>query len=53
MVLQLAALAFDLSNGPLVVEIPASSADYALVGEFCDNWQAPVAMVGIEGLDKG
>ncbi len=48
-----AALAYDLSNGPLVVEIPASSADYALIGEFCDNWQAPVAMVGIEGLDKG
>lgn len=48
-----AAMAFDLTNGPFVIEIPASSDEYAVIGEICDNWQAPVTMVGIEGPDGG
>lgn len=44
---------YDLTNGPLVLEMPASNADYAVIGEICDNWQAPVTMVGIEGPDEG
>jgi len=48
-----AGMAYDLTQGPLVVEIPASSSDYAVIGEICDNWQAPVTMVGVEGPDKG
>jgi hypothetical protein len=48
-----AGMPFDLSSGPFVVEIPASSADYAIIGEICDNWQAPLTMVGVEGPDAG
>ncbi len=48
-----AMLAYDLTTGPLVIEIPASSGDYAILGEICDNWQAPITMVGIEGPDAG
>jgi hypothetical protein len=29
-------------DGPFVVEIPASSNESAIIGEICDNWQAPV-----------
>jgi hypothetical protein len=48
-----ACMPFDLTHGPLVVEIPASANEYAIIGEICDNWQAPVTMVGIEGPDEG
>lgn len=48
-----ASVPFDLTLGPLVIEIPASNDDYAIIGEICDNWQAPVTMVGIEGPDAG
>jgi hypothetical protein len=48
-----AGMAFDLSKGPFVVEIPASSSEYAVIGEICDNWQAPITMVGVEGPDGG
>lgn len=48
-----ACMAFDLNQGPLVVEIPASDSDYAVIGEICDNWQAPITMVGTEGPDAG
>lgn len=47
------AMAFDLTRGPWVVDIPKSSRDYAIIGEICDNWQLPIAMVGIEGPDAG
>jgi hypothetical protein len=46
-------MAFDLTNGPFVVDIPASSSDYAIIGEICDNWQAPITMLGVEGPDAG
>jgi len=48
-----ACIAYDLSGGPLVIEVPASDGDYAIIGEICDNWQAPVTMVGAEGPDAG
>jgi hypothetical protein len=48
-----ASMAFDVSAGPLVVEIPASSSDYAVIGEICDNWQEPVTGVGVIGPDAG
>jgi hypothetical protein len=48
-----AGMAFDLSAGPFVVDIPASSTDYAIIGEICDNWQSPLTMVGVEGPDAG
>lgn len=48
-----ASMAFDLTKGPFVVEVPASNADYAVIGEICDNWQAPITMVGLEGPDQG
>jgi len=48
-----ACTSYDLTGNPLVIEIPASSGDYAIIGEICDNWQAPVTMVGIEGPDAG
>jgi hypothetical protein len=44
---------FDLTNGPLVIEIPPGNHDYAVIGQICDNWQIPVSMVGIEGPDGG
>ena len=48
-----AGMAFDLTAGPFVVEIPASSSEYAIIGEICDNWQAPVTGVGFIGPDEG
>lgn len=48
-----ATMAFDLTGGPFVVDIPASDDNYAIIGEFCDNWQATITMVGTEGPDKG
>ncbi|UPK29086.1 DUF1254 domain-containing protein [Bradyrhizobium sp. 195] len=48
-----AAMPFDLTAGPLVVEIPASGSDYAIIGEICDNWQAPLVGVGVVGPDAG
>jgi hypothetical protein len=46
-------MGFDLTNGPVVLEMPASSDEYAVIGEICDNWQAPVTMVGVERPDEG
>lgn len=48
-----AGMPFDLTSGPFVVEIPASSSAYAIIGEICDNWQAPVVGVGVVGPDAG
>jgi hypothetical protein len=36
-----AGMPYDLTSGPLVVGIPPSNSDYAVIGEICDNWQAP------------
>ncbi len=46
-------MAYDLTQGPWVIEIPASNSEYAIIGEICDNWQAPITMVGVEGPDAG
>jgi hypothetical protein len=48
-----AGMLFDLTQGPWVLVIPASNQDYAVIGEICDNWQAPITMVGVEGPDAG
>ena len=48
-----AGMPYDLTQGPWVLEIPASNSDYAIIGEICDNWQAPITMVGVEGPDAG
>jgi hypothetical protein len=48
-----AGMPYDLTSGPLVVEIPPSNSNFAVIGEICDNWQAPVTMVGVEGPDRG
>ena len=48
-----AGIPYDLSQGPMVIEIPASSSDYAVIGQICDNWQSPVTMIGVEGPDEG
>jgi hypothetical protein len=48
-----AAIHYDLTRGPWVIEIPPSNADYAIIGEICDNWQAPITMVGVPGPDRG
>jgi uncharacterized protein (TIGR03000 family) len=46
-------MAYDLTHGPLVVVIPPSESACAIIGEICDNWQAPITMVGVEGPDAG
>jgi hypothetical protein len=48
-----AGMPYDLRQGPWVLVIPASNREYAVIGEICDNWQAPITMVGVEGPDAG
>ena len=43
----------DLSKGPVVLEVPVSSADGSLYGQVVDAWQLTIADVGPSGLDKG
>jgi hypothetical protein len=45
--------AVNLKNGPVVVEVPASTNTAELLGMFVDNWQASIADVGVTGEDKG
>src|SRR5271163_3843006 len=47
--------AFDLKDGPIVVEIPAATGESQLYGTICDAWQRPLEGidVGLEGWDKG
>ena len=43
----------DLSKGPVVLELPAASADGSLYGQVVDAWQFTIADVGPSGLDGG
>jgi hypothetical protein len=40
-------------DGPVVVEIPASTQDVSLFGAMMDSWQRPIADVGPAGRDGG
>ena len=44
---------YDLSDGPLVIEIPAETEDVKLFGTMMDAWQRAVEDVGGAGFDKG
>ena len=43
----------DLSNGPVVLEIPAETDKAILYGQIVDHWQLSIADVGPSGVDKG
>lgn len=43
----------DLRKGPVVLEVPAASADGSVYGQVVDAWQFTIADVGPSGLDKG
>lgn len=43
----------DLSNGPVVIEIPAATEKASLYGQVVDHWQITIADVGPSGIDKG
>lgn len=44
---------YDLSNGPLVVDIPSETENIKLFGTMMDSWQRPIEDVGGAGFDKG
>lgn len=44
---------WNMEDGPIVVEIPASSQDVAIFGTLMDAWQRPIDDVGALGRDKG
>ncbi|WP_081250697.1 DUF1254 domain-containing protein (plasmid) [Rhizobium leguminosarum] len=43
----------DLRKGPVVLDIPAASAEGSVYGQVVDAWQFTIADVGPAGLDKG
>lgn len=43
----------DLRKGPVVLEVPAASAEGSVYGQVVDAWQFTIADVGPSGLDKG
>lgn len=43
----------DLRKGPVVLELPAASAEGSVYGQVVDAWQFTIADVGPSGLDKG
>ena len=46
-------LIYDLKDGPVVVELPPTTAPYSIFGTFLDVWQRPVVDVGAGGDDQG
>ena len=44
---------WTIKDGPIVVEIPASTADVGIFGTLLDAWQRPIDDVGAAGRDKG
>ena len=44
---------WNLKDGPVVVEIPASTADVGLFGTLMESWQRPLEDVGAKGKDGG
>jgi hypothetical protein len=45
--------AWNLKDGPVVVEIPPSTADVGLFGTLMESWQRPLEDVGAKGKDGG
>lgn len=43
----------DLTNGPVVVEIPAATESNSFFGTFLDSWHKPYVDVGPGGVDAG
>jgi len=44
---------WNLKDGPVVVEIPASTADVGIFGTLMESWQRPLEDVGAKGKDGG
>jgi len=44
---------WNVKDGPVVVEIPASTKDVGLTGTLMDAWQRPLEDVGAKGKDQG
>jgi hypothetical protein len=44
---------WNVKDGPVVVDIPASTKDVGLTGTLMDAWQRPLEDVGAKGRDKG
>ena len=44
---------WNLKDGPVVIDIPASGEGVALFGTLMDAWQRPLADVGGQGRDRG
>jgi len=44
---------WDVSDGPVVVEIPASADGVGIFGTLMDAWQRPIDDVGAAGRDRG
>jgi len=44
---------WSIADGPVVVEIPPSSAGVGIFGTIMDAWQRPIDDVGAAGRDKG
>jgi len=44
---------WNMEDGPMVVEIPPSTADVGIFGTLMDAWQRPIDDVGALGRDRG
>ena len=44
---------WNLKDGPVVVEIPPSTADVGVFGTLMESWQRPLEDVGAKGKDQG
>ena len=44
---------FDLSRGPMVLDVPPAAATTVLFGSAIDSWEVPLADVGPTGEDAG
>ena len=44
---------WTVTDGPIVVEVPASSPDVGIFGTLMDAWQRPIDDVGSMGRDRG
>lgn len=44
---------WDVSDGPVVIEIPPTETDVGLFGVIMDSWQRPLEDVGARGKDQG
>ena len=44
---------YNIENGPVVIEIPASSDGVGIFGTIMDAWERPIDDVGAAGRDKG